>query len=474
MRKLGEWFASLSQRWLPDPMVIACLLTLLSGILATLWPQQGELASQTLPARVLAVCGLWFSGIWNAAFMQFALQMCIVLLAGYGLAKAPLASRLLDHVGGWACNERRGVALVAAVSCIGCWINWGLGLILGGVLAVRVRDSLRRRGHNCHYALIVAAAYSGMMIWHGGLSASAPLRVAEHGVQLAATAESTSEHVPAIPVNDTLFSVSNLLVTTILWIFVPLTLASMVGKHTPNEQSSLPALTDSPPKPDRTISEKTLAWRLDHARWISLSIAVILGIVLVQKVLQERAAAIGLNFVNSLFLMLGLMLHRNLKEYVSAIAEGGRAITAIVIQFPLYSGIQGIMFGSGLAAALSQGFVQLATAGAAAGHLSPNTTFPIATFLSAGLVNLFVPSGGGQWIVQGPIMCAAARQLGTPIPQTVMAVAYGDQWTNMIQPFWALPLMGLTGVNPRQFIGYCTLLMLLTLPIWIVTLVWFR
>lgn len=167
---------------------------------------------------------------------------------------------------------------------------------------------------------------------------------------------------------------------------------------------------------------------------------------------------------------MGLLLHRNLSEYAAALAEGGRAVTGIILQFPLYSGIQGIMFGAGLAAALSGWFAEASAAVANTLDLAPSTTFPVAAFLSAGLVNLLVPSGGGQWIVQGPIMCSAAVALDAPIEQTVMAVSYGDQWTNMTQPFWALPLAGLTGVDVRRFLGYCVLLMIVATPIFIVAL----
>jgi short-chain fatty acids transporter len=142
----------------------------------------------------------------------------------------------------------------------------------------------------------------------------------------------------------------------------------------------------------------------------------------------------------------------------------------IVIQFPLYSGIQALMVGAGLAVWLSGAFVGGSDAIAGALGISAGTTFPIATLASAGVVNFFVPSGGGQWIVQGPIMCQAADALGLPLAQTVMAVAYGDQLTNMVQPFWAIPLMGLTRVDARAFMGYCALLMLLATPLFVLAL----
>jgi len=483
---LGEFFARLTRRFLPEPMVIACLLTLLAAGLALFWPQNAELAGQGFGSRAVSVCTIWFGGVWNQDFLVFALQMCVVLLTGYGLAKAPPATRFLRFLASRVHSNRAAVVLVAAVSCLGCWINWGFGLIAAGVLATSVRQELLTRGKRCHYALIVAAAYGGMMIWHGGLSGSAPLRVAKEGVRIAAVgnADEFSETLPAIAVTHTTLSPTNLGLTLLMFVGVPLLFATMAGKGqripdayedgAESNQPPINAPSHAPAAATSTPRERLfVADRINRARLVPLLIALGFVVVIVHQLRQSGAAAIGLNFVNTVFLTLGLILHRNLTEYVAAVAEGGRAITGIVLQFPLYSGIQGIMFGAGLAAAMSQWFVDAAGTTAAWLHIAPTHTFPIATFLSAGLVNLFVPSGGGQWIVQGPIMCGAASSLGASIEQTIMAVSYGDQWTNMIQPFWAIPLMGLTGVNVRRFMGYCTLLMLLAAPVFIMALLLF-
>ena len=212
---------------------------------------------------------------------------------------------------------------------------------------------------------------------------------------------------------------------------------------------------------------------LNRAGWLRALVVAVALVALLAWVREKHWGAVDLTFVNLLFLTLGLMLHRDIVSYMAAVAEGGRAIAGIVIQFPLYAGIQSIMAGAGLAAAVSHLFVNLSHWGTEVLGIEAGATFPAATFFSAALVNLFVPSGGGQWIVQGPIMCSAADQLQLSLGQTVMAVAYGDQLTNMIQPFWAIPLMGLTRVNARQFMGYCALLMLLVVPVFIAALLCF-
>ncbi len=105
--------------------------------------------------------------------------------------------------------------------------------------------------------------------------------------------------------------------------------------------------------------------------------------------------------------------------------------------------------------------------------ISNETTFPIFTFISAGIVNVFVPSGGGQWAVQGPIIIEAAQQLGVDIPKCVMALAYGDQLTNMLQPFWALPLLGITGLKAKEILPYTLILLVAGSVIFITSLLSF-
>ncbi len=475
MERLGQLFARVTRRVLPDPMVIACGLTLFVVLIAMVFPRTPDLREAGWLDRAPAVAAMWLDGVWNAGFLKFALQMCVVLLTGYGLAKAPAATRALHFLARRVRTNRSAVFLVTVVSCVGCWINWGFGLIAAGVLACRLRTELTRRGVRCQYALIVAGAYAGMMIWHGGLSGSAPLRMAKEGVRLTAAGSTGAAASPiVIGIERTTLSGANLALSAMLVLGVPILLRRMAARD-PNAGERLP--DDEPVAADEPSGGRssggTLADRLNRSRLISIALALLATGALLHQLAGRGTAAINLNFVNTVFLAMGLLLHGNLPAYVSAVAEGGRAVTGIVLQFPLYSGIQGVMAGAGIAAAMSQSFVEASHWFAATLHVAPGVTLPVATFLSAGVVNLFVPSGGGQWIVQGPIMCGAAAALSVPLPTTVMALSYGDQLTNMIQPFWAIPLMGLTGVNVREFMGYCTLLMLVATPVFIVALLAF-
>ena len=473
MQRLGDFFTRLTRRLLPDPMVLACLLTIFVIAVGICAPQIDELRSMSIARRPIAVAGIWLGAVWNAGFLTFALQMCVVLLTGFGLARAPLALRGLKRLASLARSNRSAVLLIGLTSCVGCWINWGFGLILAGLLATEIRRQMRGKGIGCQYGLIVAAAYAGMMIWHGGFSGSAPLKAASDGgfaIEVRDGDSIRTESVPAVSISGTTLSAANLGLAAVLIIGVPLALAAM-GRRKVEIAGDETEPTHEEKEPDVVEQRaRKLADVLNESRVLSLTIATLILVVLGRRLVAEGTDAVDLNFVNSLFLGLGLALHRNLLTYIAAVTEGGRSIVGIVIQFPLYSGIQGVMFGTGLAAAISQSFVGASVAVADVLHVGVEHTFPVATFFSAGLVNLFVPSGGGQWIVQGPIMCGAAQTLGTSFEQTIMAIAYGDQLTNMIQPFWAIPLIGMTRVSAREFMGYCALLMLLAIPVFVVAL----
>ena len=175
----------------------------------------------------------------------------------------------------------------------------------------------------------------------------------------------------------------------------------------------------------------------------------IAGLIIVGQYFWKNGFKLNLDIVNFTFLAVGILLHRTPINYVRAVAEGTKGCSGIILQFPFYSGIMGMMKLSGLIVVIAGWFVAI----------SNQYTFPLLTFISAGLVNIFVPSGGGQWAVQGPVIVEAAKAMGVDYTKVIMALAYGDQWTNLFQPFWALALLGLTGLKARQIMGYCMTVM---------------
>jgi short-chain fatty acids transporter len=282
----------------------------------------------------------------------------------------------------------------------------------------------------------------GLLVWHGGLSGSAPLKVAESG----------------IPLSSTLGSPLNLAVNLGLLAVVP---AFLHRLHPRDPATCMSVATVAPristaPAPSTGASadvpapSHTFAGGLENSR-VLLTLLVLLGAagiaaqVHAGRLTPERLA---LNDVIFIFLFLGLALHGSLRSYLVQVWEGARASAGIILLFPFYAGITGIMQSSGLVGVVSDAFARI----------SDSVTYPVFTFLSAGVVNLFVPSGGGQWAVQGPILMQAAMDAGVSPGRAVLALAYGDQWTNLFQPFWALPLLGITGARAGDILGYTAIL----------------
>jgi short-chain fatty acids transporter len=341
-------------------------------------------------------------------------------------------------------------------------VNWGLGLIVGALLAREVGVAFRESGRKLHYPLVVAAGYVGLMVWHGGLSGSAPLKMSQMkdvqevlgGVTLSG-GQTLAEAVGPLALTETLFSPLNLVICGLLLLFVPFFFWLLA----PKEEQAMTGIEKfqpqgeiSPPEPQ----EKTLVAFFEQKPYLNW-IAALLGVTYLSLYLPKLGFwNIDINVINLCLLILGLILHPSPLSYVRAITEASRGVGGIILQFPFYAGILGILSASGLLQKISDGIVSISTA----------TTFPFWTFLSASLVNLFVPSGGGQWGVQGPIVMLGASQLGVDYGSAVMALAYGDEWTNMLQPFWALPLLSLTGVRARDIFGYTIVVMLLSFPLY--------
>ncbi|MCB9614284.1 MAG: short-chain fatty acid transporter [Sandaracinus sp.] len=424
--RLGAWLTRVATRVMPDPFVLAIGLTLVVLALGA-W----RLAASGAESIGWTLVEGWTGGFASTPLLAFALQMCLVLVTGHALATSPPVRRGVAALARLRLGLGGSAALVAFVSCLAATLHWGLGAIVGAFLAREVGRVARREGREIHYPLLGAAAYSGFAVWHGGLSGSAPLKVAEEGHFAAA-------RVGVIGVERTLLSPLNLAITGGLLVLIPLLFWAMA----PKEPVPAPPV-DSDDAQDDVRVEQTAVARLQRSPWFG-GVVGTAGVVVAFVALVADELALNLDFVNLVFLFAGLAAQGSVSRYVDAVADGARGAGAIVVQFPLYFGVLGVMKASGLILWLSEGFVAIAS----------RETFPLFAFLGAGTLNLFVPSGGGQWAVQGELLFGAGEKLGVDPAVTVMAFSYGDAWTNLLQPFWALPLLGIMGLRAKDIVGY--------------------
>lgn len=423
---LTEASVRLVNLYLPSPFVFCILLTL--GVFTAAMVLAGQTPMQA--------AGFWSKGLWS--LLAFSMQMALILATGHVLAKAPVIRRMLDALASRVRSPRAAIFTVTLVSLAGCWLNWGFGLIVGAVFA----KTLARKVQGVDYPLLVASAYSGFLVWHGGFSGSIPLALATQSADLLRLSGQTITE--AIPVTQTLFAPFNLVIVLGLVIGLPLLNVAMLPR------TPVVADPDKLHEGNAALPERnTFAQKLDDHPLLALLLGA-MGALYLYGHFSTAGFSFTLNVVIAIFLFAGLVAHGTPERYGRAMEESARGISGVVLLFPFYGGIMGLMMGAveggtSLSAMLTRLFIEW----------SSQETFPMLAFVSAGLVNVFVPSGGGQWAVQGPIMLPAGVELGVSPVVTAMAIAWGDAWTNMIQPFWALPLLGIVGLDARAIMGYC-------------------
>ncbi len=423
----ANFFTRVMQRWLPDAFIFAVIITFIVFVCGVVTQDQSP----------MAMTEHWGGGVWN--LLTFAMQVTITLVSGHVLAQTPLVRKSLQGIAGLAKTPGQAIMLMTAIALVACWINWGFGLIASALLA----KEIARRVRGVHYALLVASAYSGMLIWHAGLSGSIPLKIATNDGGII----SQIMQGQTVSVSETIFSWPVLIICLLLMVTLPFLNRLMMPNAEDVKEIDVHKLA-VPEAPLLDRSTMTPAERIENSMAVSLFIGALGGAYLIRYFMQ--GGSLSLNTINLIFLVLGFLLHKTPANYLRSLEDAIKGTAGIVLQFPLYAGIMGMMVGSGLAVAMSEWFVSISNA----------TTFPLFTFLSAGIVNFFVPSGGGQWAVQAPIVLPAAEALGVPLNQAAMAVAFGDAWTNMLQPFWALPLLGIAGLSIKDIMGYCTVCLL--------------
>jgi short-chain fatty acids transporter len=427
--------ASWSARWVPNSFSIACLLTLVTFVLVVTVAGKNPIAAQ----------GYWTKGFWE--LLELTMQLALIVLTGYIIAVSPAMSRLLEFIAGLASTERGAIALMGLVSMTASWLHWGLGLIAGPIFL----QFLVRRHPRIDYRLAVAAGYLGSSCtWHAGLSGSAPL--------LMATPKNFMEaQVGLIPVSLTTFSAFNLLLTAAVVSVITVALVRLYPRtaevRTTEDVLGRRATTADEPLMDPHAHAVERGPGFSFADFIENRYALnlvmgVLGVTAFWALYAEGGYRVSLNVFNFAFLFLALLLHPSPASFTRAAARGAGYLHGIVIQFPFYAGMYGLIRYSGLAEIIGRWFVSIA---------SPRT-FPVIIYWYSGILSYFIPSGGSKWAVEAPYVLSAAKTLGVAAPHAILAYAWGDMSTHFLQPFWAIPLLAIARVEFKDIVGYLAIL----------------
>ncbi len=425
LQKMASASTRWSTRWVPDAWVIAVILTIVAYFLGIIFTKSNS----------YQLIQYWGRGFW--VLLSFGMQMCLIIMTGYILATTPIFSRILNGLAGMPKSPRGCIALMALVSLVLAWINWGLSIV-GSAVFVRF---LAKKQKGVDYRLLVATAYLGLgTMWHSGLSASAPLLVAtpKHFLE---------KELGVIPITETIFHPFNLLLALVILIALVIMGPFMHPKKGDQVEAD-PALlkeSESEAQPKPKAKDMTPALRIENSPVINLIVGICGLIWLGWHFGQRGFAGINLDVVNFAFLMVGVLLHWTPASFLKAAQEGGSFIWGVVVQFPFYAGIFGIIQFSGLAQVMADWFTAIAT----------KETYPFIVVWYSGILNYIVPSGGSKWAIEAPYIIQAAKNLGVSNAMTVIAYAWGDMVTDVIQPFWAIPLLGVAKLGFRDIMGYC-------------------
>ncbi|MFS0823954.1 short-chain fatty acid transporter [Bacillus sp. 1P02SD] len=421
LNRVSERFSRVIQRYLPDAFVIAVLMTLFVFVLAFF----------TAPADPMNLFQSYGDGFWT--YLAFTMQMVLLLMTGMVLASVPFVRRGLEAISAKANTATKAYLFTFLISAAAYYINWGLAVVVGAIVAREVG----KRNMNAHFPLLVACAYAPTVLYTAGLSSSILLTIATENHFLA-------DVMGVIPTSETIFHPGTIIIFFTLLITIPIFILLMAPKK------NIIPYTAKQEKPQVEMvsndEKNSPAIRLENTPILGILIGLV-GIIYV--LLQfSKSVDLNLNLINILFLSLGLIFHRSLGQYGKAFKEAAGSISPIILQFPFYAGIIALLGSSGLADAIITGMTSISSA----------DSFGVFTYWTAGLVNILAPSGGGQWALQGPLQVPAGIELGADPAVVAMAVGWGDAWTNLIQPFWALPILSIVGLHIRHIMGYCILL----------------
>ncbi|ELZ35251.1 short chain fatty acids transporter [Halorubrum distributum JCM 10247] len=457
------------ERWMPSPFVFAILLTYIVYV-------AGLVGTDSGPVELLE---FWYGGFW--AFLGFSMQMVLILMTGFVIAYHPRVNAILQRLAEIPSSGAQAAAFVGFISMSLAWVHWGFSLIMGAIFAREMGKVAHRKDINIHYPLLAVAGYMGLgLTWHWGISGSAPLQLTDaNNIGEGTGFEFLTSTVPAAetifhPYALTLTALSIVFASAVLYVLAPsgdrakgiteyVDEADLFDSAADGGRATDDAATDGGTdaadaadpvdEPPAEVADVP-AERLNNSRIIGGLVALSGVAILALQFAGQGLGAFTLNAVNFGFLFAGLLIYQRPAYYRDRFNDAAGAAAGIVLLFPFFAGIQGIMASSGLALLLAEGLLEVSTA----------ATYPVIAWVVGSVANLFVPSGGGEWLVVGPSVLQAAQELGVPYGQATIAYAVGDAHTNLLNPFWALPLLAITNVRAREMFGYAIAMLIALIP----------
>lgn len=422
--EFSKKFQFAADKIIPDSFVFCIILTLIVFVL-------GLVLTGTGPLDMVLH---WYSGLWS--MIAFAFQMSFMVICCGAAAKAPQIERLLSKLAKLPKSSSMAMVILLVFGFVSSLINWAFSLIITPILAMQLSKNVK----GLHFPLMIAAGYSTMVLgqcWCPSASVYALLASKGHFMEesIGILTQATTTYNP---------------VNTVLWFILvgfTILLCAFLTKPSPDEIVAYEGTSESESIAtlEDEAEEKTIADKMNQSKFLMIIIGIAGVVYIIHSfVTKGFIPSLNFNFVIFIFLTLNTFLYNTPEKFVTAIRESMKPATQVMLQFPFYGGIMGMMSGSGLTHVLADALVQVATV----------KTLPFFSYLSASIVNLFVPSQGGQWIVQGPILVEAAKTMNADLPLIINAFVYGDEATNLIQPLYVIPALSLVGMKLKDVWGF--------------------
>ncbi len=417
-------FSRWSVRWVPDAMVFVLALTVIVFFMAWGLTKHGP----------LQLIDDWVKGFW--VLLTFAMQMCVLMITGFTVADSKYVKNGINKLIDIPKTRNQTILMYFVFISILWYLHWGIGMMTSIIMGRQL--AVRKRGLGLDYIFIAAISYCAIVLTNGPSMAAQLL--------LATPGHFMEKVTGVIPISMTTFHPQLLLTNLIMLLTAPfIMLAVAPSKENSVEISEELAKEFTPQEtPSAKDAQYTPAERWDRSPALPILVAVF-GVFWIGKFIATKGiGSLDLNVLNFIFFMLGLLLHGSANSFMASVQRGVVTVGGVIVQFPLYAGIFGIISFSGLATIIADWFVSISTA----------YTFPFIVFIYSGFLNLFVPSGGSKFVIEAPYILPAAKKLGASMPMTINAYTYGDLWTNLIQPFWALPILGAFKLRFQDILPY--------------------
>ena len=430
IRKFTDWLVDCMKEYLPSSYWLALMLTAIVFV-------AGLVFTKTTVTGMMGHIGKGMFGL-----LGFTMQMVLILVTGYALANAPIVLKALKKLATIPKTNAQAIVFTAFIASVCTYIHWGFGLVAGALIAKEV--AILNYGKKIHYPLLIAAAYSGNLL--RGPSSSVFLGPTE-------AKHAAAQFVGIIPLSDTLYGMGNIIMTLILLFGIPIVYYYMIPPESKSVEIKLDAIQKAVTKvEEKKVDLKSLSFadRMEENWLIQYIVAGLLSAYIIADFIKSPTLNLSINMIILIFLVLGMFAHKTPGAFAKAVKDATKTTDGMLLQFPFYAAIMVMLRDTGMSTAIANWFISIADA----------DTLPLAAFYAAGVVNMFIPSGGGLWAIQGPIMLEAAKVLGADPAAVMVGMGWGDSWTSQIQPFWALPLLAIAGLDVNDIMGYCAVILI--------------